>query len=212
MKYRRLLFLIPLLICCGWTSNYDLEYNGKVFKETLTYNFEDNIYNLAKQYENIEEGEFFEVEIISDDIYASPKKIYKKEFSEDGRVVTLTANYNFNELMESYQLTSCFENYNFKKTSGNYDITLSGEYDCDEFETLTLTTNSNNMVEHNATRSSNYNGKISYIWNVKNNADIQFSLKDKSNIYDFFIYVIPILLVLSILVLIIFIKHKKANS
>ena len=140
MKYRKLLFLIPLLICCGWTSNYNVEYNGKTFKETITYNFEDDVYNLAKEYEKYEEGEFFEVELVSEDIYASPTKKYKKVFSEDNRTVTLTAKYSFNEFKESYQITSCFENYELSKSKGKYVIDLSGDYYCDEFGTFDLVT------------------------------------------------------------------------
>ena len=210
MKFKKILIIIPLLLCCAWTSNYTVEYDGRKFKEVIEYKFEDDLRNIAKEYDKMEEGEFFEVELLSEDIHANSSKVYDKRISDDYRTVTLTAEYkSFGEFGTSYQIANCYEKRNLVKKASKYIIDLSGEYYCNNFETFNIKTSSINVSDSNANPYYTEDGIYRWV-NLENNNNIHIVLKDNSNLFNL-IYVVPIVLVLVVAILIINNKRKQAN-
>ncbi len=207
MKYKRLLFIGLICICCGFTDKYTISYDNNVIKEKIEYYFNKNVYSIANDYLDLEDGDFIEADIVYSDIKATADKNYVKEFSDNGTKVTLTAEYDLDEYKNAYNINSCFENVKFYRTNKYYVINLSGKLLCENFETLEFI--SNDKVK---TNSDSVNGNI-YTWNLKETNNIEISIRKISEEFKLIIYILIVLLVIVLTGgTYIIIKSKKNNT
>lgn len=212
MKKNNILFLIPLLlICSGFTTDYNLKIKNDKFIEDIILNFEDGeMDEIKKTYEEYEDGDFPELGVIYNSVYAvSPDKIYTKEISSDYKKITLNSKYSYSEFEKADYINSCFENAEIINDRTSFEVKLSGSFSCSGLGVSEIKLeNINNKVkilDKNVTKS---HGK--YVWKIsEDDNDIHFKVSKRNSFLEMIIFV-GIFGLLSAILFIIF-RRKSIN-
>lgn len=218
---KKIMMIFACVILCGCTSKYTLEINNDSFKEIIDIVIDKN--EIPKKSENQES------EIELDDritpflkqdtkaIFNNDKKNYKKKvkYYDDIIKVKMSYRYNKSEFLNSNSLNLCFDDAVFTYEDEFY-IHAKGTFYClytDEVEVNIKT--KNKVSKHNADK---VNGNV-YTWIIDrknyNNVDIEISMEkgiSTSQIINYIIFVVVIVIVGLVIAYKIYIKNKQENS
>jgi len=218
MKLKKYIIVFVLLLCCGCTAQYELDFNDKTISENLTvkYNRENETDEQIKQ--------FYEKAF-----YAIGKEIYYNFDNSKSTKQNIVINYNYDydtsNFNSSYFANSCFKYFQFSSNEDKYYLFANGPYKCLTYEytnieslDIIITTN-HNVLENNANEIKDNK----YIWHINQdnyeNVNIKFITDNKENpqikqreYKKTIILVSAISGIALLIVLIVFIKHKQVNK
>jgi hypothetical protein len=210
MKFKKILILLPLLLCCGWTSSYNLKYRSNYFTEKIQFDFEESVYDIINNLDSESDGETFEYKMVYKDVLATPDMAYKRRITNGGKTIKFSATYRLRQFESNIQLTDCFENHEYTETSDGFIIKLGGEYMCEgyEFTTFNFSTGLLDKAESNA---DVVDGKT-HTWNIKEkDNDIYISITKTNDIFEALVYLSIFVGVVLVIVGIIVLKNKRNN-
>lgn len=221
MRKNLLIGLGLIILLTGCNSEYNLEINDGIFKETIV----SDIYPDSKKtisVEGIEDDDqitpFIEMEqhpFTNDNNIIYDKKI---ETIDNYQRVTLTYNYQEDEFANSKAINNCFENHNYSYDD-KYTIELSGTFYCLYTDYIDINIKTDYKVLENNADEVNEN---IYTWHINRQNLDNVSLKiilDKKSIRSTFSFnnlVMPIIIIFILLTFvisyIIFRKIKQNNK
>lgn len=216
---KKLFIILGLLFLTGCSVNYDL----KIDEESIY----ENIYgNISKDEFDSEPGEYMD-STIYDYLYNNQSpfidsdKLYNKSIKEEGNTVYFDASYSYNgDYAISRIINECYEKYLVEETDNVYFIDLSGDFYCQYAKSIDVNvTTDNYVISNNATKQEGN----TYTWVLSKGlpTDINMTISKKiknedtmpnDSINYFRIIGLGVLLVLIIVLLLIYKKHKNSDK
>ncbi len=213
MKKFKIFLLLTIIFCCsGWTGMYTLKEENNAFNENILYEFEYNVEEEAKKYFSISDGEFFESNLVYNDIYAIPGKALYTRTINSSNTSTVALNYtysSFASFRKAKYASICFEKYNTEETNEYFYINLIGEYNCQGkgIEQISLITSKKLEGNYNAKEGNKY------IWNILDtNNNIEIKIYKEVIGVEIFKIMVPAIGIGFLAFIIIFIINKKNNK
>ena len=161
MSFRKSILILFILICCGCTAKYNINFNGDNIVEKLTIKY--NGINLSNQ----ELKDYYSNSIPSVD----DSNFLKFSVGHNGDdYVGLNFDYTYNKdnYMKSYLANECFSIFDFFEEDGNYYFSANGPFLCsnyeyDDLESLdVIFTTNHNVISNNAHEIDGNK----YIWHI----------------------------------------------
>lgn len=218
MRIKKSVVLFILLICCGCTAKYKIDFTNENISEKLLIKTKRNnlTNNQVKQ-------------MYSEAFYAINRdSFYNFDNSKStADEIVLEYNYDFNtsNIKSSNLIKSCIEYFDFFEEDNKYYLIGKGAFKCSIYEyveldsiDISITTN-HNVIENNADEIKN----DEYIWHIDledlENINIKFitdnKISTKSKVKEYKGILIPLGIasgVILLITLLIMIKHKRVNK
>ena len=216
MKLKKIILIITLIICSGCNAKYKIEFNDETIKESLNISVPKTM--SIEEYRNSYDNSISAI---------GQNNFYKFDVKENNGEITIKYNYDFTikNYNSSYIANNCFQPFKFLEDNETYYILGQGNFKCayykyEKLNNLDIVVETNHkLIETNADEINDNQ----YIWHIDetnyNEKEIKLMLSKetiKQNIFEK--YKNEIIIggitsgVLLLILLILFIKHKRVNK